>query len=129
MPGVVIHAESVDEDVNRGAVLAAQRGFKVAQVSVLLNNLGVLQTSLLRRRVQFRRNVDLQQFFAAGVAEHADHSVIHFDKAALRCAEEKAFLNIVEEFAIPPLGLAAVGNVLEYVNGLQTLVDRPTTPR
>ena len=33
--------------------------------------------------------------------------------------KEKSFLNVVEEFAVAALGLAAVGNIFQHMNGLQ----------
>ena len=62
------------------------------------------------------------KFFAAGIAEHAHHGIVDFDEASGGRAEEQAFLNIVEEFAVAALGLAPVRNIFQDVNGLQTFV-------
>ena len=63
---------------------------------------------MLRREIQLRGNIDLQQFFAAGVSQHAHHGIVDFDKTSGGRAEEQAFLNVVEQFAVAALGLAAV---------------------
>ena len=75
--------------------------------------------ALLGRKINLGGDIDLQKFFAAGISQHAHQGVVHFDEAALRRAEEQAFLNVVEQFAVTAFGLAAVGDVFEHVNGLQ----------
>ena len=64
----------------------------------------------------------MQQFIAAVVAEHADQGVIDFDEASIRAAEKQSFLNVVEQFAIAAFGFAAVGDVLQNMNGLKAFV-------
>src|SRR5690242_9920352 len=61
----------------------------------------------------------VQQLIAAVVRKHTDQSVVYLDKAPVRTAEKQALLNIVEQLAVAPLSLAAIGNVFEYVNRLQ----------
>ena len=53
----------------------------------------------------------MQQLFSAVVPEHAHQRVIDFHKSPVRTAEEKTFLNVVEEFAVAALGFPAVGNI------------------
>ena len=86
-PKIVVHAESVDEHVDGRAVLAAKRGLKVAHVAIFFHGLGVA-VALLGRKIDLGRNIDLQKFFAAGIAEHRHQGVVDFDEAALRGAEE-----------------------------------------
>ena len=102
---VVVQAEGVDQNVNRRTILAAQRRFKVAQAAALRHHFGVL-LPLFGREIKLRGNIDLQQFLAAAVSQHPHHGVIDFDEAAARRAEKQAFLNVIEQFAIAPLGLA-----------------------
>ncbi len=80
--------------------------------------------ALFGGEIKLRGNVDLQQFFAAAIAQHAHHGIVDFDEAAFGRTEEQAFLNIVEELAVAALGFAAVGNIFQHVNGLQSLVRR-----
>ena len=61
----------------------------------------------------------MQQCFPAVVPQHAYQRVVYFDESSVGTAEEEAFLNVVEEFAITALGLAAVGDVLKHMDGLQ----------
>ena len=118
---VVVQAEGVDQNVNRRTILAAQRRFKVAQAAALRHHFGVL-LPLFGREIKLRGNIDLQQFLAAAVSQHPHHGVIDFDETAARRAEEQAFLNVVEQFAIATLGLAPVGNIFQHVDGLQAFV-------
>ena len=92
---IVVHAEGVDENVDGGAIFAAQRGLEVAHVAIFFHGLGVA-LALLGREINLSGNIDLQKFFAAGIAEHAHHGVVDFDEAAFGRAEKKSFLNVVE---------------------------------
>src|SRR5579863_10462122 len=96
---IVVQAKSVDQHMNGKAILAAQGRLEIAQVAVLFHHLGMLQ-ALVGRKIKLRRNINLQQFFAAGVAQHAEHGVVDFDKAAGRSDEEKSFLNVVEQLPV-----------------------------
>jgi len=62
----------------------------------------------------------VQQFFSAGMPEHAHQRVIDLDESAIRTAKEQAFLNVVEQFAVAAFGLSAVSDVLQYMNRLQS---------
>ena len=62
-----------------------------------------------------RAHIGVQQLLTGLITEHADHSVVHIKELAVRRSEEQAFLNIVEEFAVPPLRFTAVGNVFQHV--------------
>ena len=115
---VVIHPEGVNQHVNQRTVLAPKGSLKIAQAALFLHDLRML-LPLLGSEIKLGRDIDLQQFFAAAVAEHPYHGVIDFHKSSARRAEEEAFLNIVEEFAVPPFRLATVGDVFQNVNGLQ----------
>jgi hypothetical protein len=66
---------------------------------------------LLGSEINLAGNIHLQEFFPAGVAEHGDQSIIHFHEAAFGGAEKEPFLNVVEQFAVTALGLAAVRDV------------------
>ncbi len=85
--------------------------------------------ALLGRKIKLGRDVDLQQFIPSRISQHPDHSVIAFDEAAGRGAEEKPFLDVVKQFAVTPLGLAAVGDVFQDMNGLRTFVRDPRDAR
>ena len=115
----VIHAEGVDENVDGRAVLAAKRGFKIPHVPVFFHGLAVEQ-ALLGSEIDLGSGISTcSKFFAAGVTQHGHQGVIDFDETAFRRAEEKSFLNVVEQFAIAALCLAAVGDVLQDMDGLQ----------
>src|SRR5579862_3008899 len=83
----VVHAKSVDQDVNGRPVFAPQGGLKIVQLALLIQKLGVA-FALFGRIVEFGGNVDLQQFLAVGVAQHADDGVVDFDESARRSAEK-----------------------------------------
>ncbi len=80
-PKIVVHAESVDEHVDGRAVLAAKRSLKVTHVAVFFHGLGVA-VALLGRKIDLGRNINLQEFFTAGIAEHRHQGIIDFDKLA-----------------------------------------------
>src|SRR6516164_11167400 len=48
---------------------------------------------------------------------------------ALRRSKEHAFLHIVEKLAVPALSLAAIGDVLQHVDGLQPFIERTADAR
>ena len=125
---IVVHAESIDEYIDGKAIFAAKRAFKVAQVAVVFHSLRVAVT-LFGGEVNLRWDINLQKFFAAGIAEHRHHGIVDFDEAAFRRAEKQSLLNVVEQFAIAALGFAAVRDVLENVNGLQALAGRSVHAR
>src|SRR5215813_12518976 len=64
--------------------------------------------------------IALQKFFAAFIAEHAHESVVDFNEASVGAAEKQSLLNIVEEFAVAAFGFAAIGDVFEDMDGLQS---------
>ena len=78
--------------------------------------------TLLGSEIKLAGDVDLQQFIAAAVAQHAYQGIVDFDETTAGRAEEQAFLNIVEQLAITPFGLASVRDVFQNVNGLQAFV-------
>ncbi len=69
-----------------------------------------------------RSDIGAQQFIARVVAEHAHHGVVDVQKPAIRRREKQAFLNAVKQFAVAPLRFAAVGNVLQNVNGARIII-------
>ncbi len=72
--------------------------------------------------IEVRAYVGAQEFVAGTVAEHAHHGVVDVEKAAVGRGEEQAFLNAVEEFAIAALGFAAIGHILQNVDGARVVV-------
>src|SRR6266404_510660 len=65
--------------------------------------------------------IAVQQLVPAGMSEHANQRVIDLDEPTIGTAKEQPFLNVVEQFAIAALGLAAVSYVLQHMDGLQAL--------
>src|ERR1700716_2514099 len=126
--GIVIKAEGIDQNVNWRAVLAAQSCFEVPQMAALLHDFRLL-IALLGRKIELGRDIDLQQFVPRRVTQHAYHSVIDFDEAARGGAEEKAFLDVVKQFAVTALGFAPVGNVFQDMNGLRPFIRGPVDAR
>ena len=115
--GLVAHRETVHENVNRRSILAAEDFFLIVQSALALEQFRQFLPAL-GRKINLGGNVELNDLFAAAVAEDANQRVVDFHKAALGRGEENSFLNVVEEFAIAALGFAAVGDVLEHVHGL-----------
>jgi len=100
------------------SIFAAEHLFVIVQFAGALEQVGEFLAAL-RGKVELGGNVQLQDFFAAAVAENADQSVVDFDEAALRRRNVNPLLNIVEQFAIAAFGFTAVGDVLEHMHGLQ----------
>ena len=107
----VANGERVDQHVDRTAVFLFQDLFAIMQRSLPLQ---FREKRAVRLTVpeHVLTRITLQKFCAAVVSEHAHQSVVDFYKTAIRTAEEKPFLNIVEEFAVTALRLAAVINCL-----------------
>src|SRR5450631_768657 len=116
--GRIAHRETVDEYVNGRSILAPQNFFLIAQ-SVLAFEKVCQFFPPPRRKIDLGGDVELNDFFAAAVAEDANHGIVDFHEAALGGREENSFLNVIEELAIAALGFAAVGDVLEHVDGLE----------
>src|SRR5258708_6307359 len=114
----ILHCESVDKNVHGRAVFLSQDFFSIAQHPVALQGGKHLAMAFRDREYSLAR-VRVQQSVAAVVAEHADQRVVDLNEAAVRAAEEEPFLNVVEQLAIAALGFAAVGDVLEYMDGLE----------
>ena len=110
--------------MNGRTIFAAECGFEIAQMALLFHQLP-MTLPLVGREVELGGDIDGEQFIPAAVPQHPYHRVIHFDEAASRCAEEQAFLNVVEELAIAPLGLAAVRDILQNVDGLEAIATCP----
>ena len=125
---IVIHAKSVDQDIDGRAVFAAKRSFKIPHVTIFFKGLAVEQP-LLGSGIDLSRNIYLKKFIAAGVSQHRHQGVVDFDKSAFGSTEEKSLLNIVEQFAIAALGLAAVGDVFQDVDRLQTFAGDTVNSR
>ena len=83
----------------------------------------------LRGKIEFARNVDLQQFIPGRVTQHADHSIVDFDEASRRGAEKQPLLNVVEQLAVTPFRLAPVGDVFQDMNRLRPFIGRSVNPR
>ena len=124
---LVVQSEGIDQNVDRGAIFTQEGGLEVSQGAVFLHQLAMVE-ALLRRNVQLCRDVNLKQFLTAAVAEHAHHGVVDFDKASGRSTEEESFLDVVEEFAISPLGFAPVGNIFQNMDRLQPFSRRSMHP-
>src|SRR2546430_9575994 len=75
---------------------------------------------MFSRRKNFFPRIAMQQLVPAVAAKRSHQRVIHFDKAAIWTAKKQSLLNVVEKLPIPAFGLAAVGNVFQYVDGLQS---------
>ena len=89
------HPESIDEHVDGTAVFPTQRDLKVPNMPILFQGI-TLALAIFGRKINLSRNIYLQKFFAAGVAEHRHQGVIHFNKSTLGRAEEQAFLDMIE---------------------------------
>ena len=106
--------------MDRSAILATQ-GFLVVAHDTMLVHQGAEFTAVFRPEIDLAWNIYLQELVAAGVPQHTHHGVIDFDKPSLRTGEVQPFLDVVEQLAIAAFRLAAIGNVLKHVDGLQTL--------
>src|SRR6202041_1537420 len=78
--------------------------------------------------IKVRTHVCPQQFFARFVPKHPYHRVVHIQKSPFWRSEEQSFLNAVEQLAIPPLGFAPVGHILQNVNGSRVIVRNSWLP-
>src|SRR5262249_30204687 len=96
--------------------------------SVLQHHSG--EMPVFRGRTKYLRGYfQLQYFLAVGITQDAHQSIIYFNEATRRRREEKALLNVVKQFSIAAFRFAAITDVFENVNGLQTLVLRSVNPR
>ena len=63
-----------------------------------------------------RAHIRAQHFLARIIAQHPHHSVIHVKEPPFRRRKKQSFLDAVKKLAIPPLGLAPIGHILQHVN-------------
>src|SRR5262249_39900870 len=120
--------ESVFQCVDHGAVAAAEGHLKIAHRAIVVQAVENF-VALLGGDVHLGTQVELQDFLTRLVAEHAHQSVIHFDEMPFRRGKEDAFLHVVKQLAVTPLGFPAVRDVLEHVHGLQSFIERAMNAR
>src|SRR5258708_15824130 len=108
------------QHVDPGAGSAAESHFKIPDGAVFVQ-LAEDFVALLRGDINLGLQVQLEDFLAGLVAQHAHQSIVHLDEMAFWRSKKDAFLHVVKQLAIAALGLAAVGDVLEHMHGLQSL--------
>src|SRR4030081_2447955 len=71
-----------------------------------------------------RAHVGAQQFLSRRVTQHPHHGVIYIHKPSVWGREKESFLDAIEKLPVAALRFAAVGNVLEHVNGANVIVGK-----
>src|SRR5262249_40229505 len=110
--------EGILKCVDHASVATAQGDLKIADRAFLVK-LSADFITLLAGDVDLVLQVELQDFFARLITQHAHQRVIHLDEVPFGRRKKDAFLHVVEELAVTSLGLAPIGNVFEDVDGLQ----------
>src|SRR6266700_1251952 len=114
--------ESVFQGVDHGAVTAAEGHFKVSHYAFVMQ-LPRNLVALLGGDVNLRLQVQLEDFLAGLVAQHAHQSIVDLNEMTLRRSKKNTFLDVVKQLAITLLGLATVGDVLEHMHCLHAFIQ------
>src|SRR5438067_2594172 len=107
------------------SVFAPQTYFEVAYKVIRLD-LAAKYAALLRRGIELRVHTTAQQFFAAGMAKHADECVIAVEQFAIRRRHKHAFLHLFEKGTVLLLGSMSFSDAADNVYGaflFRALID------
>ena len=108
--------EAALDGIEKRAVLAAHRDFKIADVVVLFD-FSAEYFTLLSGSVESAFHVERHQLFAGVIAQHLDKSVVAIDQFALRSHDKDAFLDLLEQEPVFFLSCAPVRGVADNVDG------------
>src|SRR5258708_40070627 len=94
-PVGIAGGETILQRGQQRAVFAAQVHLKIAN-KVVGFNLTPEDSALFCRGVEVRIHVSADQLFPAGIAHHADKSIVTIEQLALGGGYENTFLNLFE---------------------------------